>query len=138
MNRLLRLTLFGNPLQIAAIGATLDHVLTESTHAKAARLGERLARGIESGAQSRGLAWSAHRLYCRSGYHFAETLPRTRAEAQAADDPELRELMRIYMANRGVWEAITSQSPAVSFAAEDADIEVYLSVYESCLDELTS
>jgi glutamate-1-semialdehyde 2,1-aminomutase len=130
-------TLFGNPLQIAAIRATLDHVLTEEAHAKAARLGERLARGIESGAQNRGLGWSAHRLYCRSGYHFAERLPRTTAEAQAADDPELRNLMRVYMANRGVWEAITSQSPAVSFAAEDADIDLYLSVYETCLDELT-
>ncbi len=130
-------TLFGNPLQIAAIRATLDHVLTEEAHAKAARLGERLARGIESGAQNRGLGWSAHRLYCRSGYHFAERLPRTKAEAQAADDPELRNLMRVYMANRGVWEAITSASPAVSFAAEDADIDLYLSVYEACLDDLT-
>ena len=54
-----------------------------------------------------------------------------------SDDPELRELMRIYLANRGVWEAITSQSPAVSFAAEDADIDLYLSVYEACLDDLT-
>jgi glutamate-1-semialdehyde 2,1-aminomutase len=131
-------TLFGNPLQIAAIRATLDHVLTEEAHATAARLGERLARGIESGAQNRGLGWSAHRLYCRSGYHFAEKLPRTKAESQAADDPELRNLMRVYMANRGVWEAITSQSPAVSFAAEDADIDLYLSVYEACLDELTA
>jgi glutamate-1-semialdehyde 2,1-aminomutase len=131
-------TLFANPLQIAAIRATLDHVLTEAAHAKAANLGERLAQGIETGAQNRGLAWSSHRLYCRSGYHFAETLPRTKAEAEAADDPELRNLMRVYMANRGVWEAIYSASPAVSFAAEEADIDLYLSVYEACLDELTS
>ncbi len=131
-------TLFGSPLQMATIRATLDHVLTEEAHAKAADLGERLARGIEAGAEKRGLPWSAHRLYCRSGYHFAPTLPRTKAEAQAADDPELRDLMRIYMANRGVWEAIYSASPAVSFAAEAADIDFYLSVYEACLDELSS
>lgn len=131
-------TLFGNPLQIAAIRATLNHVLTEAAHAKAARLGERLALGIEAGARKRGLPWSAHRLYCRSGYHFAKELPRTRAEAQAAADPELRDLMRVYMANRGVWEAIYSASPAVSFAAEAADVDLYLSVYEACLDELTA
>jgi len=131
-------TLFGNPLQIAAIRATLDHVLTEEAHAKAARLGERLASGIETGARERGLPWSAHRLYCRSGYHFAERLPRTRAEAQAAADPELRNLMRVYFANRGIWEAIASACPAVSFAAEEADIDVYLSVYQACLDELTA
>ncbi len=131
-------TLFGNPLQIAAIRATLDHVLTEAAHAKAARLGERLALGIEAGARKRGLPWSAHRLYCRSGYHFAKELPRSKAEAHAAADPELRDLMRVYMANRGVWEAIYSASPAVSFAAEAADVDLYLSVYEACLDELTA
>jgi glutamate-1-semialdehyde 2,1-aminomutase len=131
-------TLFANPLEIAAIRATLDHVLTEQAHAKAARLGERLAQGIETGAQKRGLPWSAHRLYCRSGYHFAKTLPRTKAEAQAAADPELRDLMRVYLANRGIWEAIHSASPAVSFAAEETDVDFYLSVYEACLDELTA
>ncbi len=131
-------TLFANPLQIAAIRATLDNVLTEEAHAEAARLGERLALGIEAGAQKHGLSWSAHRLYCRSGYHFAPQLPRTKAEAQAAADPELRDLMRVYMANRGVWEAIYSASPAVSFAAVEADVDLYLSVYEACLDELTA
>jgi glutamate-1-semialdehyde 2,1-aminomutase len=46
--------------------------------------------------------------------------------------------MRVYMANRGVWEAIYSASPAVSLAAEEADIDLYLSVYEACLDELAA
>lgn len=130
-------TLFGNPLQIAAIGATLEHVLTAAAQARAAQLGERLASGIETGARRRGLPWSAHRLYNRSGYHFAEKLPGTNAEARAAADPELRDLMRVYMANRGVWEAIYSASPAVSLAAAEADVDLYLSVYEACLDELT-
>ncbi len=131
-------TLYGNPLQFAAIRVTLEHVLTEETHLKAAQLGEKLASGIESGARKRGLPWSAHRLFNRSGYHFAPELPSTNAEAQAATDAELRDLMRVYMANRGVWEAIYSASPAVSLAAEEADIALYLSVYETCLDDLTA
>ena len=130
-------TLFGNPLQMTAIRATLEHVLTEAAQGEAARLGEKLAAGIETAARRRGLPWSAHRLYCRSGYHFAETLPRTKAEAMAAADAGLRDLMRVYMANRGVWEAIYSASPAVSLAARESDIDLYLSVYEACLDELT-
>ena len=60
------------------------------------------------------------------------------AEAEAAADPALRNLFRVYMANRGVWEAIYSASPAVSLAAEESDIDLYLSVYSSCLDELTA
>ena len=46
--------------------------------------------------------------------------------------------MRVYMANRGVWEAIYSASPAVSLAAEEGDIELYLTVYEACLHELAA
>jgi glutamate-1-semialdehyde 2,1-aminomutase len=131
-------TLYGNPLQFAAIRTTLEHVLTEDAQIKAAHLGEMLASGIELGARKHGLSWSAHRLFNRSGYHFAPELPRTNAEAQAATDLELRDLMRVYMANRGVWEAIYSASPAVSLAAEEADIDLYLSVYEACLDELAA
>lgn len=131
-------TLFGNALQVAAIRATLLHVLTKEAQIKAAKLGAELADGIEAGARRRGLRWSAHRLYCRSGYHFAENLPLNNSEAEAARDTELRDLMRVYMANRGVWEAIHSASPAVSLAAERADIDLYLSVYESCLDDLVA
>ncbi len=130
-------TLYGNPLQMAAIGATLEHILTKEAHEKSARLGERLADGIEAGARRYGLPWSAHRLYSRSGYHFSETLPLTSEQAYAVHDPELRDLMRVYMANRGVWEAICSASPAVSLAAEDTDIDLYLSIYDACLAELT-
>ena len=131
-------TLFGNAMQIAAIRATLEHVLTEDAQNRAAELGTVLADGIETGARRRGLQWSAHRLYCRSGYHFSENLPQNNAEAEAARDSELRDLMRVYMANRGVWEAIYSASPAVSLAADRADVDLYLSVYESCLDELVA
>ncbi len=131
-------TMFGNPLQVSAVGATLEHVFTEEAHAKTASLGEKLADGIESGARKRGLLWSAHRLFSRSGYHFGMQLPRNNTEIQAAEDIDLRNLIRVYMANRGVWEAIYSASPAVSFAAEEADVDFYLSIYEECLDELTS
>ena len=131
-------TLFGNPLQMAAIEATLEHVLTEAAQLEAARLGAKLADGIEVAANKRGLPWSAHRLYCRSGYHFVETLPNDNADIIAAANDALRELMRVYMANRGVWEAVFSASPAVSLAANDSDVELYLSVYEACLEELTS
>jgi glutamate-1-semialdehyde 2,1-aminomutase len=131
-------TLFGNALQIAAMRATLYNFLTGPAKLKAARLGERLAAGIENGAGNCGLPWSAHRLFCRSGYHFGPELPVNNAEAEAAADPALRNLLRVYMANRGVWEAVYSASPAVSLAAEDSDIDFYLSVYNSCLDELTT
>ncbi|MFQ5984708.1 MAG: transaminase [Alphaproteobacteria bacterium] len=129
-------TMFANALSLAAAHATLEHVLTEEGHARTAALGERLADGIEAAIRRHGLSWSAYRLYCRSGYCFAPKLPRNNLEAQAVADIPLTNLMRVYMANHGVWEAVEGEGPAVSFAATPADIDLYLDVFERCLAEL--
>ena len=41
------------------------------------------------------------------------------------------------MANHGIWEAIATAGPAASFAHTEADIDYYLSVLNSFLDEIT-
>ena len=129
-------TMFANALSLAAARAALEGVLTEEGHARAAKLGESLADGIEAAVRRKALPWSAHRLYCRSGYCFAPKVPRNNLEAQGAADVPLSNLIRVFMANRGVWEAIEGESPAVSFAATTADIALYLDVFERCLAEL--
>jgi glutamate-1-semialdehyde 2,1-aminomutase len=129
-------TLFGNSLQIAATKATLETVLTEENHARVNALGDSLADGIEAMLARLGLAWSAYRLFCRSGYHPAPTLPRNNLEMAAVHDTDLRNAIHVYLANRGVWEAIDSATPAVSFAMQPEDVEFYLSLLEECLAEL--
>ncbi|MCH7540806.1 MAG: aminotransferase class III-fold pyridoxal phosphate-dependent enzyme, partial [Proteobacteria bacterium] len=129
-------TMFANALSLAAARATLEHVLTEDGHTRTAALGERLADGIDAAIRRHGLSWSAYRLYCRSGYCFAPKLPRNNLEAQAVADIPLTNLMRVYMANRGVWEALQGESPMASFAATAADIDLYLDVFERCLADL--
>ena len=130
-------TLFGNALQMAAARATLENVLTEDVQSHAAALGERLADGIEELARERGLPWSVWRLYNRSGYHFAPELPRNFRQIAAVDDREVRGYTRIYLANRGVWEAVCDAGPAVSLAALEEDVDLYLEVLGSCFDTLT-
>jgi glutamate-1-semialdehyde 2,1-aminomutase len=131
-------TMFANALSLAAARATLEHVLTEEGHARTAALGESLADGIEAAIRRNGLSWCAHRLYCRSGYCFAPEVPRNNLEAQAVANVPLTNLMRVYMANRGVWEAIEGESPAVSFAATQDDVDFYLGVLDQALGELTA
>ncbi|MCZ6777962.1 MAG: transaminase [Acidobacteria bacterium] len=131
-------TLFGNALSLAAARATLEQVLTEETYARGAALGGRLADGIEAAFQKANLAWSVQRLFCRSGYTFAPQLPRNALEARAVENPELRGLMRVYFANRGIWEAISSAGPAASFPATAGDMGRYVAVLEEFLDEITS
>ncbi len=121
-------TLFGNPLQMAAARAALTAVLTPEAYERTARLGERLADGIETAAASAGLPWKAHRLYARSGYAFTGTLARTGAEARASHDGALYRLLRLFMANRGAWEAMEWAGPAVSVPARAGDVERYVEV----------
>jgi glutamate-1-semialdehyde 2,1-aminomutase len=42
------------------------------------------------------------------------------------------------MANRGIWEAIISAAPQVSFAHDEADIDSYLAVAGAFLADITA
>ena len=129
-------TMFANTLQMAAARATLEHVLTEEAQLHTAQLGGRLADGIEASLGRHGLPWSVWRLFCRSGFHCAPKLPRNMQELAIGDDREVRGYLRICLANRGVWEAVTDAGPAVSMAATEADVDHYLSVLDDCLGTL--
>jgi glutamate-1-semialdehyde 2,1-aminomutase len=130
-------TTYANPLALAAVVATLRHVQTPEAFERVTALGVQLAEGIEAAARSRGLPWRAPRLGGRSGYCLEPELPRNAAEAERSLDFELIDLRRLYMANRGVWDAIASAGPAASFAHTEADVEQYLVVLEGFLDALT-
>jgi glutamate-1-semialdehyde 2,1-aminomutase len=121
-------TLLGSALQMAACRATLEEVLVDDAYERAARLGSRLADGIERVAADAGLPWTAHRLYPRSGYAFSGSLPRNAAEARADLDPELWSAWRAFAANRGIWEAIDGAGPAACVATTEADVGRYLDV----------
>jgi glutamate-1-semialdehyde aminotransferase len=131
-------TLFGNALQMAAARAALTEVLTDEAYDRTSRLGEKLADGIDRAASRAGLPWCAHRLVARAGYQFDGILPRTASEAHAAHDPQLYRLLRLFMANRGVWEAMEWAGPAVSVAATDGDIAGYLEILDELVGELAA
>jgi glutamate-1-semialdehyde 2,1-aminomutase len=126
-------TLFGNALSFAAARATLTEVLTDDAYEHAAALGARLADGIDAVASAHELPWRAHRLYNRSGYTHAPELPSNALEARATFDTELYNVQRLYMANRGVWEAIYSAGPACGTQTTASDVDRYLEVLDGFL-----
>lgn len=129
-------TLFGNPVSMAAARATMDEVLTAEAYAHSRRLGGRLADGLAGTVADAGLAWTTHRFWPRSGLSFSPTMPRDAAEAVDALDVPLRRLMRVYFANRGVWDAIVGAGPTCSVAATDADVDLYLAAFRELMGEL--
>jgi glutamate-1-semialdehyde 2,1-aminomutase len=130
-------TLFANALSMAAARATMLEVLTPEAYANTQRLGARLSDGIRAAVQRAGLPWHVHALGPRSGYSFRPEPVRNAAEARACEDEPLRRLIRVWLANRGVWEAIVGAGPVVPVPAVDDDVERYLGGWNDLLRELT-
>jgi glutamate-1-semialdehyde 2,1-aminomutase len=130
-------TLFGNPLSLAAAKATMLEILTPAAYAHTQRLGARLAEGMLAAVSRAGLPWHIHHLGPRSGYTFQPQPARDAAEARACADELLTRLIRIWLANRGVWEAIVGAGPVCPVPATDADVNAYLAAWDELLEALT-
>ncbi|MEP6476684.1 MAG: transaminase [Actinomycetota bacterium] len=131
-------TLFGNALSMAAARATMGEVLTEDAYTHTWTLGGRLADGLERAIASVGLPWTTHRFWPRSGVTFAPQMPRDAREASATKDVELVVTARVYLANRGIWDAIVGAGPTCPVPAASEDVDMYVDAYGSLLRELTS
>jgi glutamate-1-semialdehyde 2,1-aminomutase len=129
-------TLFGNALSFAAARATMLEILTPEAYSHTQRLGSRLAEGLRASVVRAGLPWHIHHLACRSGYTFQAAPVRNAAEARACSDDLLTRLVRIWLANRGVWEAIVGAGPVCSVPATDQDVDAYLSAWNELLSAL--
>jgi glutamate-1-semialdehyde 2,1-aminomutase len=129
-------TLFGNALSMAAARAVLTEILTPAAYASTQRLGARLADGMRSAVSAAGLPWHIHHLGPRAGYTYRPTPVRDAAEARAVQDDLLTRLVRVWLANRGVWEAIVGAGPVCSVAATDDDVDAYLVAWTSLLERL--
>ena len=125
-------TLFGNPLSAAAARAALTEVLTPDAYARTAALGAKLADGIEAAITDVGLPWSTIRFGPRSGQWYGPE-PRTGSEAFALTDLELTKLLRVWLANRGIWDAIPGAGPTMPVPATDADVDRYVEAYAALL-----
>ena len=63
-------------------------------------------------------------------------MPRTGAQAHALTDGPLTRLIRIWLANRGIWEALPGAGPTVPVPATTADVARYLQAYHDLLAQL--
>jgi glutamate-1-semialdehyde 2,1-aminomutase len=129
-------TLFGNALSMAAGRAALLDVLTEEAFERTARLGEHMAAGLRMAIRRARLPWSVAQHGAHASYFFAPEPPADGARSRDADDPGLRALMRVFMANRGVWESGWWLGP-VSVAHSVEDVDRYVELFEQFVAEVT-
>jgi glutamate-1-semialdehyde 2,1-aminomutase len=95
-------TLAANALSLAAMRATLEHVLTPEAYAHMIPLAQRFEAEVKSVMDKYALPWHVTRVGCRVEYLFREKPARNGSEAMAGQDALLDPLIHLYMLNRGI------------------------------------
>lgn len=131
-------TLAGNALSIAAMKATLQHVLTDDFYAKAIALQEKFTAGVESVIEEFELPWIVKRLGNRSEYWFRPTPPRNGGEAHAAIDPELDRYMHLFALNRGILLTPFHNMALISPEITEEDVNFHTKVFKDAVQSLFS
>ncbi len=129
-------TLAGNALSIAAMKATLQHVLTDEFYAKAVALQEKFTAGVESVIREFDLPWIVKRLGNRSEYWFRPVPPRNGGEAHAAVDPDLDRYMHLYALNRGILMTPFHNMALISPETTEADVDYHTKVFRDAVTSL--
>ncbi|MCF1709438.1 aminotransferase class III-fold pyridoxal phosphate-dependent enzyme [Tabrizicola sp. J26] len=129
-------TIHGNPLSTAAALAMLEEVQTEAGYVRISALGARLSDGIDALTRSYSLPWRAFRYGPRSGFCLTPHLPRSYDETLLSMHRGFNAARRVFMANRGIWDAIWSAGPQVGFSHGAEEIDLYLDVAADFLDRV--
>jgi glutamate-1-semialdehyde aminotransferase len=129
-------TLSGNALSLAAMRATLEHVLTDEAFDRMIGLGERWAAGVKQAIGKHGVPWEVQRLGCRAEYWFTPTPPRTGGEAAAADDHDLAQFTHLYTLNRGILLTPFHNMALMSPATTLEDVDLHSRVFDEMCAEI--
>jgi len=129
-------TTYGSAVSVAAAKAALLEIMTPANYERVINLGTQLSDGLDAIFAAHRLNWCAFRLGPRTGYCLAPALPQNGDEAAISLDAELVDTRRIFMANRGIWDAVVSAGPQASFSHEPADITRYLEAADAFIGEL--
>jgi glutamate-1-semialdehyde 2,1-aminomutase len=129
-------TLAGNALSLAAMRATLEHVLTPAAYEKTIPLAERFAAGVEAVIGEKQLPWIVKRLGCRAEYWFHPIPPRNGGEAAAAVDADLDRYMHLAALNRGILMTPFHNMALIAPGATEADIDHHTAVFRESVEAL--
>ncbi len=129
-------TLAGNALSIAAMKATLQHVLTDEFYSKAIQLQEQFTAGVQGVIQEFELPWIVKQLGNRSEYWFRPDPPKNGGEAHAAIDPELDRYMHLFALNRGILMTPFHNMALISAETTQADVDYHTKIFREAVQSL--
>jgi glutamate-1-semialdehyde 2,1-aminomutase len=131
-------TLAGNPLQVAAMRATLEQVLTEDAFKYMIDLATVFTDGVNELFEKYELPWAINQLGTRAEYRFARPYPKNGTEAFNAADAELEDYLHVYLANRGIMLTPFHNMALMCPTTTLADVEKHNQVFEEAIKELVA
>jgi len=131
-------TLSGNPVSVAAMRATLEHVLTDEAFERMIELAGRFTAGVQHVIDMYGLPWSVSQLGARTEYRFTSPPPLNGTESHAATDAELEDYLHVYLANRGILITPFHNMALMSPATTADDVDRHHEVFGEAVAELVS
>ncbi|WP_237152999.1 aspartate aminotransferase family protein [Oryzibacter oryziterrae] len=129
-------TLSGNMLQLAAMRATLDQVMTDAAYRHMHRLADKLADGLATAIDAHGLPWSVTRLGARAEIVHSPVPLSDGAHAHRTVDHDLEGAIHLFLLNRDVIVTPFHNMTLVSPATTDAHVDRLLGVFDLALDAL--
>ncbi|MET1037291.1 MAG: transaminase [Aeromicrobium sp.] len=129
-------TLAGNPVSVAAMRATLEHVLTDEAFVHMVETATAFTEGVRAAIDRHGLSWSVSQLGARTEYRFAAPAPRNGTESAAAADDDLEDYLHVFLANRGILLTPFHNMALMSPVTTLADVERHHQIFGEALDAL--
>jgi glutamate-1-semialdehyde aminotransferase len=115
-------TLAGNALSMAAVRATLEHVLTPKNFERMEALAELWVKNVQDVIDEYQLPWQVSMIGCRGEYSFRASAPVTGREAADADDFELQQYLQLHAINRGILMTPFHNMALMSPATDEEDV----------------
>ena len=129
-------TLSANALSLAAMRATLEHVMTPEAYGHMDSLAARLAGGLQEVVTTFGLPWHVVRVGARVEFICAPGPLRNGTEAEAAHAPALEQAIHLALLNRGCLIAPFHNMMLVSPATTAAQVQSLCESFESVVASL--
>ncbi|MER9756047.1 aspartate aminotransferase family protein [Mesorhizobium sp. M0166] len=131
-------TLSANPLQFAAMRATLEHVMTDENYSHMDHLARRLDAGLTAVIDRYRLPWHVARVGARVEFICAPGPLRNGGEAEAAHVPELEAAIHVALVNRGVLIAPFHNMMLISPATSAAQVNRLITAFGAVAAKLTA
>ena len=131
-------TLAGSALQVAAVRAVLEEVLTEANFARMIALADELAARAREVVATCRLPWFIAQSGARVETLLGPRAPRDASEVARGRDPSLETLLHLYMLNRGILITPFHSMLLMCPATRSEHVERYLAVFQGFCTQLSA